>query len=88
MKVSSIRADYIAKAMVTKRIKPMNVDGKKLYQIGVPIHWGFKGISEDEGRTSQDAGQSAYPDGHRPQCLHPGIQGLPGEARESIRRAR
>jgi formate dehydrogenase major subunit len=52
VKVSSIRADYIAKAMVTKRIKAMNVDGKKLYQIGVPIHWGFKGISESEGRTS------------------------------------
>ncbi len=52
VKVSSIRADYIAKAMVTKRIKPMQVDGKKLYQIGVPIHWGFKGISESEGRTS------------------------------------
>jgi formate dehydrogenase major subunit len=52
VKVSSIRADYIAKAMVTKRIKPMNVDGKKLYQIGIPIHWGFKGISESEGRTS------------------------------------
>ena len=52
VKVSSIRADYIAKAMVTKRIKPMQVDGKKLYQIGIPIHWGFKGISESEGRTS------------------------------------
>ncbi len=52
VKVSSIRADYIAKAMVTKRIKAMNVDGKKLYQIGIPIHWGFKGISESEGRTS------------------------------------
>ena len=42
VKVSSIRADYIAKAMVTKRIKPMMVDGKKLYQIGIPIHWGFQ----------------------------------------------
>jgi formate dehydrogenase-N alpha subunit len=52
VKVSSIRADYIAKAMVTKRIKPMMVDGKKTYQIGIPIHWGFKGISESEGRTS------------------------------------
>jgi formate dehydrogenase major subunit len=38
--------------MVTRRIKPMTVDGQKLYQIGVPIHWGFRGISEDDGRTS------------------------------------
>jgi len=52
VKVTSARASYIAKAMVTRRIKPMVVDGKKLYQIGIPIHWGFRGISEDEGRTS------------------------------------
>ena len=29
VKVSSARGDYIAKAMVTKRIKPMMIDGKK-----------------------------------------------------------
>jgi formate dehydrogenase major subunit len=52
VKVSSIRASYVAKAMVTKRIKAMTIDGKKTYQIGIPIHWGFRGISEDEGRTS------------------------------------
>ena len=52
LKVTSARATYIAKAMVTRRIKAMVVDGKKLYQIGIPIHWGFRGISEDEGRTS------------------------------------
>jgi formate dehydrogenase major subunit len=47
-----VRASYIANAMVTRRIKPMMIDGKKTYQIGVPIHWGFRGIAEDEGRTS------------------------------------
>ena len=52
VKVTSARTDYIAKAMVTKRIKPMMVDGKKTYQIGIPIHWGYRGISESEGRTS------------------------------------
>ena len=52
VKVSSIRASYVAKAMVTKRIKAMTIDGRKTYQIGIPIHWGFRGISEDEGRTS------------------------------------
>jgi formate dehydrogenase major subunit len=53
VKVTSARSDYIAKAMVTKRIKPMMVDGKKTYQIGMPIHWGFLGISEDDGRTAK-----------------------------------
>jgi formate dehydrogenase major subunit len=56
MKVTSARGTHIAKAMVTRRIKPMMVDGKKTYQIGVPIHWGYRGIAEDAGRT---AGTSA-----------------------------
>jgi formate dehydrogenase major subunit len=52
LKVSSARASYTAKAMITRRIKPMMIDGKKTYQIGVPIHWGYRGIAEDAGRTS------------------------------------
>jgi formate dehydrogenase major subunit len=52
LKVSSIRGMYIAKAMVTKRIKAMQIDGKKTYQIGIPIHWGYRGIAEDEGKTA------------------------------------
>jgi formate dehydrogenase-N alpha subunit len=52
VKVSSIRGTYIAKAMVTKRIKLMMVDGKKTHQIGIPIHWGFRGVAEDEGKTA------------------------------------
>ena len=46
IKVSSARGSYVAKAMVTHRIKPMMIDGKKTYQIGIPIHWG--------GRTALD----------------------------------
>jgi hypothetical protein len=32
-----------------RRIKPMVIDGKKVYQIGIPIHQGYCGIAEDEG---------------------------------------
>ena len=53
VKVTSARAEYIAKAMVTRRIKGMMIDGKKTYQIGIPIHWGFRGIAEDEGKTAK-----------------------------------
>jgi formate dehydrogenase major subunit len=53
VKVSSARGEYIAKAMVTKRIKPMVIDGKKTYQIGIPFHWGYRGIAEDEGKTKR-----------------------------------
>ena len=52
VKVTSARGHYIAKAMVTRRIKPMMIDGRKTYQIGVPIHWGYRGIAEDEGKTA------------------------------------
>ncbi len=53
IKVSSIRSYYIAKAFVTKRIKPMMIDGKKTYQIGIPIHQGYRGIQEDAGRDAR-----------------------------------
>jgi formate dehydrogenase major subunit len=39
--------------MVTRRIKPMLIDGKTTYQIGIPIHWGYRGIAED-GATPED----------------------------------
>ena len=53
IKVTSARGTYIAKAFVTKRIKPMMVDGKKVYQIGIPIHQGFRGIQEDADRNAR-----------------------------------
>ena len=28
-------------AMVTRRLGPMKVDGKDVWQIGFPIHWGY-----------------------------------------------
>jgi len=61
LKVSSIRGEYIAKAMVTKRIKGMMIDGKKTYQIGIPIHWGYRGIAEDEGKTAKTLTNSLSP---------------------------
>ncbi len=61
LKVTSARNYYVAKAMVTKRIKPMMIDGKKTYQIGIPIHWGFRGIAEDAGRTERTLANSLSP---------------------------
>src|SRR5271168_2982751 len=51
--VISARGTYTAKAFVTRRLKPMMIDGKKVYQIGLPIHQGFRGIDEDEGRNAR-----------------------------------
>src|SRR4029453_7337028 len=49
VKVSSARSHYIAKALVTRRIKPMMIDGKRAYQIGIPFLWAFCGTMEDGG---------------------------------------
>ena len=43
VRISSKRGEIICKAYVTKRIKPLAVDGKPVHVIGVPIHWGFTG---------------------------------------------
>jgi formate dehydrogenase major subunit len=43
MTISSPRADIEARAKVTGRMKPLQVDGKRVHQIGLPWHWGFGG---------------------------------------------
>jgi formate dehydrogenase major subunit len=35
-----------ATAVVTKRLKPLQVDGKTVHTVGIPIHWGFKGVAK------------------------------------------
>ena len=45
VRVSSKRGKLEVRAVVTKRLGPLQVDGKKIYQIGIPIHWGFVGIN-------------------------------------------
>src|SRR5262249_46157421 len=46
VKVSSVRSSYYCKAMVTQRIKKMMVGGQETFQVGIPIHWGYKGLSD------------------------------------------
>ncbi|MBS0320475.1 MAG: formate dehydrogenase, partial [Proteobacteria bacterium] len=46
VKVTSNRGSIVAVAVVTKRLKTLKVDGKDLYHVGIPIHWGFKGVTQ------------------------------------------
>ncbi len=46
VKVRSNRGFIRAVAVVTKRIKALDVDGKKVHTVGIPIHWGFKGLTK------------------------------------------
>src|SRR6516165_6511481 len=45
VRVSSKRGKLEVRAVVTRRLGPLQIDGKKVYQIGIPIHWGFVGIN-------------------------------------------
>ena len=76
LKISSARGEYIAKAMVTKRIKSMLIDGKKTYQIGIPIHWGYRGIAEDEGKTARTLTNSLSPTVIDPNAFTPEFKGF------------
>ena len=46
VKVRSNRGFIKAVAVVTKRIKTLDVDGKKVHTVGIPIHFGFKGVTK------------------------------------------
>ncbi|HEV2688571.1 MAG TPA: molybdopterin dinucleotide binding domain-containing protein, partial [Bryobacteraceae bacterium] len=76
VKVSSARGVYIAKAMVTRRIKPMTVDGKKVYQIGIPIHQGYRGIKEDEGKMARTVVNLLSPTVTDPNAYTPEFKGF------------
>jgi formate dehydrogenase major subunit len=77
VKVTSARgAAYIAKAMVTKRIKPMTIDGKKVYQIGIPIHQGYRGIQEDKGENARTIVNLLSPTVTDPNAYTPEFKGF------------
>ena len=46
VKVRSNRGFIKGVAVVTKRIKALDVDGRKVHTVGIPIHYGFKGATK------------------------------------------
>jgi len=46
IQVRSKRGRIVAKAMVTKRIKPLKIAGKEVHTVGIPIHWGWEGLTK------------------------------------------
>jgi formate dehydrogenase major subunit len=49
VKVSSARGSIEGTAMVTNRMPTMKVDGKELFHVGFPIHWGYAAEKGHEG---------------------------------------
>jgi formate dehydrogenase-N alpha subunit len=46
VKVRSNRGELTAAAVVTKRVADLTCNGKKVYTVGIPIHWGFVGVTK------------------------------------------
>src|SRR5262249_31561355 len=46
VKVRSNRGEIQCVVCVTKRIKGLDCDGTKVHTVGIPIHWGFKGVAK------------------------------------------
>ncbi|MDP7340730.1 MAG: molybdopterin dinucleotide binding domain-containing protein, partial [Vicinamibacterales bacterium] len=45
-RVWSKRGEVEGVAIVTKRIRPLMVNGQTVWTIGIPVHWGFVGITQ------------------------------------------
>lgn len=46
VKVRSNRGEVTAKAVVTRRVADLTCNGKEVYTVGIPIHWGFIGVAK------------------------------------------
>jgi len=46
VRVWSKRGSVTGTAIVTKRIKPLLVNGQTVWTIGIPVHWGFVGLNQ------------------------------------------
>jgi formate dehydrogenase major subunit len=46
VKVRSNRGEIRTVACVTKRIKALDCNGTKVHTVGIPNHWGFKGVAQ------------------------------------------
>jgi formate dehydrogenase major subunit len=54
--IYSSRAAIEARVLVTDRIPPVEVQGRKTHQVGLPYHWGSRGLTT--GGAANDLGSA------------------------------
>jgi formate dehydrogenase major subunit len=42
--ITTPRAAIEARVLVTKRMRPLWVQGRTVHQVGLPYHWGYNGV--------------------------------------------
>ena len=52
--VQSARGRIEARAMVTRRLRPLLVEGRVVHQVGLPFHWAFAGETRRRQRQRPD----------------------------------
>ena len=50
--VESTRGQVNLVAVVTKRFKPFQMNGKQVHQVGIPWHWGYTGLSTGDSANA------------------------------------
>jgi formate dehydrogenase major subunit len=53
--IVTARTAIEARVMVTERMKPLEVSGRRVHHVGVPYHWGTRGL------TTGDSGNDLFP---------------------------
>jgi formate dehydrogenase major subunit len=44
VRITTPRSSIHAKALVTRRLHPLQIDGRTVHQVGMPWHWGYEGV--------------------------------------------
>jgi formate dehydrogenase major subunit len=46
--ISTPRASVQARVLITRRLRPLWIEGRRVHQVGLPYHWGYKGMSKGD----------------------------------------
>ncbi len=46
--ISSPRGSIVARALVTARMRPLRAGGRTIHQVGLPYHWGHRGLARGD----------------------------------------
>jgi formate dehydrogenase major subunit len=54
LEVSTPRGSIRAKALVTRRVRPLQLRDRKVHHVGLPMHWGYDGLKGTTGGICND----------------------------------